>query len=141
MQMNDFLLINSQNIIPRLHKKVMSQDPLQKIYPTLAKTCKNKFHENKIKLNWLKLLKKCHYGKILFRFQIRLNYFDHHAQQVVALKRLSVSSMRPLVGYEIPILKVSMHWHKRVHITQLHLRLSLSRCLTYLLHDVCEQNY
>ena len=53
---------NSRNIIPLFHKKVISHDPLQKIYPNLARTCKNKFHDNKIKLNWLNLLKKIHYG-------------------------------------------------------------------------------
>ena len=48
---------NSQNIIP-LPQKVISHDPLQKNYPTLARTCKNKFYGDKIMLNWLNLLKK-----------------------------------------------------------------------------------
>ena len=52
---------NTQNIIPLFHKKVISHDPLQKIHPNLARTCKNKY-ENKIKLNCLKLLKKFYYG-------------------------------------------------------------------------------
>ena len=47
----------SRNIIPFFHKKVISHDPLQKIYPNLARACKNEFHENKIKLTWLNLLK------------------------------------------------------------------------------------
>ena len=49
---------NSRNIIPLFYKKVISHDPLQKNYTNLARTCKNKFHEIKIKLNWLKLFKK-----------------------------------------------------------------------------------
>ena len=49
---------NSLNFIPIFHKKVISQDPLQKIYPNVARTCKTKFYENKIKLNWLNLFKK-----------------------------------------------------------------------------------
>ena len=49
---------NSRNIIPLFHKKVISHDPLQKVYPNFARTCKNKFYENKIKLNRLNLLKK-----------------------------------------------------------------------------------
>ena len=49
---------NSRNIIPLFHKKV----PLQKIYPNLARRCKNKFYENKIKLNWLNLLKFFYYS-------------------------------------------------------------------------------
>ena len=52
----------SQNIIPLFHKKVTFYDPLQKSYPNLAKTCKNKFYENEIKLNWLNILKKIYYG-------------------------------------------------------------------------------
>ena len=50
---------NSQNTF---HKKVKSQDPLQNIYSNLPRTCKNKFHKNKIKLNWLNLFKKFYYG-------------------------------------------------------------------------------
>ena len=37
---------------------VISHDPLQKTYQNLARTCKDKFYENKIKLNWLKPIKK-----------------------------------------------------------------------------------
>ena len=48
---------NSRNIIPLFHKKVIYHDSLQNIYPSLARTCKNKFYENKIKFNWLNLLK------------------------------------------------------------------------------------
>ena len=44
-------VINSRNIIDIFHKKVLSHDPLQKGYPNLAKTCKNKFYEIKIILN------------------------------------------------------------------------------------------
>ena len=44
---------NSRNIIFLFHKKVISHDLLQKIYPNLARTCINKFYENKKKLNWL----------------------------------------------------------------------------------------
>ena len=40
----------------------MSHDPLQKIYPNLARKCKNKYYEHKIKLNWLNLLKKFYWG-------------------------------------------------------------------------------
>ena len=43
------------------HKRVISHDPLQKIYPNLARTCENKFCENKTKFNWLNLLKKIYY--------------------------------------------------------------------------------
>ena len=50
---------NSQNTF---HKKVKSHDPLQNIYSNLPTACKNKFHENKIKLNWLNLFKKICYG-------------------------------------------------------------------------------
>ena len=53
---------NSRNIIPLFHGKVISHDPLQNIYPNLARTCKNKFYKNKIRLNWLNLLKKFYYG-------------------------------------------------------------------------------
>ena len=52
---------NSRNIIPLFHKKVITHDPLQKIYPNLGRTCKNKFYENKIKLNWFNQLKKNYY--------------------------------------------------------------------------------
>ena len=31
-------------------------------YPNLARTCKNKFYENKIKLNWLNSFKTNYYG-------------------------------------------------------------------------------
>ena len=41
---------------------VLAHDPLQKIYSNLARTSKNKFYENQIKLNWLNLLKKFYYG-------------------------------------------------------------------------------
>ena len=46
---------NSRNIILLFPKKVISHDPLQKLYANLARTCKNKFYENKIKLDWLTL--------------------------------------------------------------------------------------
>ena len=46
---------NSRNTLPLFHKKVISHDPLQKIYPNLARTCK--FYENKIKLNRTKPIK------------------------------------------------------------------------------------
>ena len=60
--MNDFLYItSSHNIIPLFNKKVISHDPLLKFYPNLARTCKNKFYENKIKFNWLNVLKKNYY--------------------------------------------------------------------------------
>ena len=49
---------NSRTIIPLLHRKVISHDPIQRIYPNLAKTGKNKFYENEIKLNWLNVSKK-----------------------------------------------------------------------------------
>ena len=49
---------NSRNIIPPFHKKVISNDPPQNIYPNLTRTGKNKFYENKIKLNRLNPLKK-----------------------------------------------------------------------------------
>ena len=49
---------NSENNLPLFHKEVISQDPLQKIYPNLARTYENIFYENKNKLNWLNLLKK-----------------------------------------------------------------------------------
>ena len=49
---------NSRNFIPLFHKQIISQGRLQKIYRNLARTCKNKFYENKIKLNWLNLFKK-----------------------------------------------------------------------------------
>ena len=63
MQINDFLYVtNSTNIIPLFHKKVISHEPLEKIYPNLARTCKNEFYDNKIKLNWLNLLEKIYYG-------------------------------------------------------------------------------
>ena len=39
---------NSRNIIPLFHKKVISHDPLPKIYPNLVRTRKNKFYENEI---------------------------------------------------------------------------------------------
>ena len=41
---------NTWNIIPLFGKKVISHKP------NVARTCKNKFYENKIKLNWLNLL-------------------------------------------------------------------------------------
>ena len=53
---------NSRNIILLFPKKVISHDPLQKLYANLARTCKNKFYENKIKLEWLTLFKKFYYG-------------------------------------------------------------------------------
>ena len=53
---------NSRNIIPLFHKKVISHDSLQSIYPNMARPCKNKFYENKIKLNWVNLLKFFYYG-------------------------------------------------------------------------------
>ena len=40
-----------------LLRSYISHDPLQKIYPNLARKHKNKFHENKIKLKWLNNLK------------------------------------------------------------------------------------
>ena len=54
---------NSRHITPLFHKNVISHDPQQKNYPTLAQTCKNKFYENRIKLSWLNLLKET-----LFRY-------------------------------------------------------------------------
>ena len=42
---------NSRNIIHVFPKKIISHNPLQKVYPNFARTCKNKFYENKIKLN------------------------------------------------------------------------------------------
>ena len=39
---------NSRNIIPVFHKKVIFHDRLEKNYPNLARTCKNKFYENRI---------------------------------------------------------------------------------------------
>ena len=53
---------NPRNIISIFHKKVLAHDPLQKIYSNLARTSKNKFYENEIKLNWLNLLKNFYYG-------------------------------------------------------------------------------
>ena len=67
---------NSRNIIPLFNKKVMSYDPLQKSYPNLTRTCKNKFYENKIKLSWLNLLKK-NYG-ITGREGVCANPPPHH---------------------------------------------------------------
>ena len=60
MQINDFFVCvtNSQNIILIFHKKVISHDLLQKSYPNLARTCKNKFYENKIRLQLAKPIKK-----------------------------------------------------------------------------------
>ena len=55
---------NSRNIIPLFHRKVISHDPLQKNYPNLARTYKNKFYENKINLNLVKSIKKNYYGII-----------------------------------------------------------------------------
>ena len=55
-------LILRINIIPLFHKKIISHDLLQKIYPNLARTCKNKFYENKIKFSWLNPLKNFHYS-------------------------------------------------------------------------------
>ena len=50
MQINDFLYVSLiLEILYLFHKKVISHDPLQKMYPNLARTCKNKFYENKIK--------------------------------------------------------------------------------------------
>ena len=59
MHINDFFICatNSRHITPLFHKKVISHDPLQKNYPNLARTRKNKFYENRIKLNWLNLSK------------------------------------------------------------------------------------
>ena len=37
--------------MPLFQKKVISHNPLQNIYPNLARVCKNKFHENEVKLN------------------------------------------------------------------------------------------
>ena len=53
---------NSRNIIPLFHKKARSRDPLEKIYPNLARTCKNKLYEYKIKLTWLNILKNVYYA-------------------------------------------------------------------------------
>ena len=52
---------NSRNVRHLFLKKVISYDTLPKIYPNLARTYKNKFHGNKIKLNWLNLSKKKFY--------------------------------------------------------------------------------
>ena len=42
MQINDFLYAtNSKNILPLLHKKVISSDTLQNIYPNLARIYEN----------------------------------------------------------------------------------------------------
>ena len=53
---------NSESNLHLFHKKVISQDPLQQIYPNLARTYKKIFHENKIKPNWLNLLKNFYYS-------------------------------------------------------------------------------
>ena len=54
MQINDFLYVtNSKNILPLLHKKVISSDTLQNIYPNLAR-----IYENKIKFKLLNLFFK-----------------------------------------------------------------------------------
>ena len=61
MQINDFLyvsLILEIFYLPLFHKKVTYHNPLQKRNQNLARTCKNTFSENKIKPNWLHLLKK-----------------------------------------------------------------------------------
>ena len=50
------------NIKPLFHEAITSHDPLQKIYPNLARTCKNKFYDNIIKVNWLNLSKNFYYG-------------------------------------------------------------------------------
>ena len=60
MRINCYLYVR-RNIILLYHKKIISHDPLQNIYPNLAGTCKNKFYENKIILNSLHLLKN-YYG-------------------------------------------------------------------------------
>ena len=53
-----FVCVNySRNIIPIYHKSHMSWLSW-KIYPNLARMCKNKFYENKIKFIWLNLFKK-----------------------------------------------------------------------------------
>ena len=39
-------VINTHNIIALFHKKFISHDPPQRIYPNLARTCKNQFYEN-----------------------------------------------------------------------------------------------
>ena len=43
-------------------KKFISHDTLQNIDPNMARTCKNKFYENKIKFNRQNLFKKIYYG-------------------------------------------------------------------------------
>ena len=64
MQTNEFFVFVtiSRNTAPLFHKKAITQDPLQKIYPNMARMCKNKFLENKVKLKWLNTSKKIYYG-------------------------------------------------------------------------------
>ena len=64
MQTNEFFVFVtiSRNTIPLFHKKLITQDPLQKNYPNVATMCKNKFLENKTKLKWLNTSKKIYYG-------------------------------------------------------------------------------
>ena len=64
-----------------------------------------------------------------------LNYFDCHAELVVSLKPLSVLSMKPLVDYQIPVLKVSVHWHKKICLAWLLLRPSFPCHLTHLINN------
>ena len=82
---------NSGNIITLFHRKVISHDQLQNIYSNLPGTRKNKIHENKIKLNWLLVLKKIYYcvtdrrAKILEKFApvlFQLFQFSNAAHQI-----------------------------------------------------------
>ena len=62
MQINGFLYVS---LILEIHTslplKVISHNPLEKLYQNLARMCKKEFYENKINLNWLKLLRKIYY--------------------------------------------------------------------------------
>ena len=64
MQINDFLYVSL--ILEILYHSSTKRSYLmtlcKKTYPNLARTCQNKIYENKIRLNWLNLLKIFFYG-------------------------------------------------------------------------------
>ena len=64
MQINDFLYVSL--ILEILYLSSTKRSYLmtlcKKTYPNLARTCKNKFYENKIKLSWLNLLRNIYCG-------------------------------------------------------------------------------
>ena len=108
---------NSGDIIPLFHKKAISHDPLRKIYQNLAETCKNKFYQNEIKLDWLNVL-----IKNLLRYSIMKNLLFPQNSGLTLSWRRTISNRE-----SIHLQSKSMDWflydiglrHERVNCNKL----------------------